>query len=241
MYILRFCASGARISRLSASVNPLRLVAWCCSLESWNSRDEEEEQGKKKVVWTDFFSFSSGCSVSSGVKRESQTLLCFFGSCWHWRVTGRSESLLYKLFVEWLSIELECLVEWKPQKCLYPKKTRRSILCCVSNYKHYSDLWWTSWSLFKLTTRWERGYITKRKLYCLVFLLKWNLIGLKCKFVKEALKTLHQKEIRKRYDVLVINLQHTMGPSTLPDCSSWGHVLVSSIIPKQNFVSSDPL
>ncbi len=61
MYILRFCVSGARISRLSASVNPLRLVALCCSLESWNSRDEEEEQGKKKVVWTEFFSFSSGC------------------------------------------------------------------------------------------------------------------------------------------------------------------------------------
>lgn len=31
-------------------------------------------------------------------------------------------SLLYKLFVEWLSIEFESLVEWKPQKCLYPKK-----------------------------------------------------------------------------------------------------------------------
>jgi len=66
MYILRFCASGARISRLSASVNPLRLVALCCSLESWNSRDEEEEQGKKKVVSTEFFSFSSGCYVSAG-------------------------------------------------------------------------------------------------------------------------------------------------------------------------------
>jgi hypothetical protein len=45
-------------------------------------------------------------------------------------------SLLYELFVEWLSIELESLVEWKPQKCLYPKETRRSVLCCVYNYKH---------------------------------------------------------------------------------------------------------
>jgi len=51
----------------------------------------------------------------------------------------------------------------------------------------------------------ERIYLEEETVLLSVF-LKWNLIGLRCKFVKESLKCLHQKEIRKRYDVLVINL-----------------------------------